>query len=35
MTLVDFIIITSLAVLVVVMTRNEIVNYFKETNQIK
>jgi len=35
MTLVDFILITSLAVLVVVMTRNEIVNYFKETNQIK
>lgn len=35
MTLVDFIIITSLAVLVVVMTRNEIIRYFKETNQIK
>lgn len=35
MTLVEFIIITSLAVLVVVMTRNEIIRYFKETNQIK
>lgn len=35
MTLVDFILITSLAVLVVVMTRNEIIRYFKETNQIK
>jgi hypothetical protein len=35
MTLVDFILITSLAVLVVVMTRNEIIKYFKETNQIK
>ena len=35
MTLVDFILITSLAVLVVVMTRKEIDNYFKETNQFK
>jgi len=35
MTLVEFIIITSLAVLVVAMTRNEIIKYFKETNQIK
>ena len=35
MTLVDFILITSLAVLVIAMTRSEIINYFKETNQFK